>query len=117
MADFRKQPIWVALGLPALTALLGMQMLRPLLPLLVFVLRDRIGWSAIQLGELALAIFLTGFLAAILRRLLGPGRLQALTAGGVSLLRLAIQLWTGDPLGDLYLAIAGTVLFVLFLLA
>ncbi|MFQ5596134.1 MAG: endonuclease/exonuclease/phosphatase family protein [Anaerolineae bacterium] len=115
MTDFRKQSIWVALGLPAITILIGMQTLRVLLPSLVFVLRDRIGWNAIQLGELAFAIFLTGFLTALLRRLLGPGRLLALTAGGLGLLRLAIQLWTRDPLGDLYLAIAGTVLFVLFL--
>jgi len=115
VTDFRKESTWVALGLPALTVLFAMQTLRVLLPLMVFGLRDRIGWSAIQLGELAFAIFLTGFLAAVLRRLLGPGRLLALTAGGVGLLRLAIQLWTGDPLGGLYLAIAGTVLFVLFL--
>lgn len=111
----KEQPAWVELGLPALTLLLGMQTLRALLPLLVFVLRDRIGWSAIQLGELAFAIFLTGFLPAVLRRLMGLRRLLILTAGGLGLLRLAMQLWSGDPLIDLYLAIPATVLFILFL--
>jgi endonuclease/exonuclease/phosphatase family metal-dependent hydrolase len=92
-----------------------MQTLRTLFPLLVYVLRDRIGWSAVQLGELAFALFLTSFLAAWLRRLLGPERLLAVTAAGLGLLRLAFQLWPGDPLIDLYLAIAATVLFGLYL--
>lgn len=111
----RRNSSWVTVGLPALTILFGMQTLRTLFPLLVYVLRDRIGWSAVQLGELAFAIFLTSFLAAWLRRLLGPEPLLAITAAGLGLLRLAFQLWPGDPLIDLYLAIAATILFGLYL--
>lgn len=111
----RDRSAWIELGLPALTVLLGMQTLRALLPLIVFLLRDRIGWDLLQLAALACGVFLTGFLTASLRQLFGPRHLLLLTAGGLALTRLAMQLWTGDPLYDLYLAIAGTVLFVLFL--
>jgi len=105
----------VECGLVVLTTLFGMQLLRTLFSLLVNVLRDRLDWSAIQLGLLAFVIFLSAFLAALLRRLLTPRWALLATVGGVGLSRLVLQLWTGDPLGDLYLAIAGTVLFVLFL--
>ena len=106
---------WVAIGLPALTIVLGLQMLRALLPLTVYVLRDRMGWDPYQVGILAFAIFATGFAAGPLSRLLGVSRMVLVTAGGLALLRLAAQTWQGDPLGDLYLTIAGVVLFVLFL--
>ena len=104
-----------SLALPALTVALGMQMLRGLLPLTVYVLRDRIGWQPHEVGILALAIFATGFLVGPLYRLVGVSRLVAITAGLLALLRLASQAWRGDPLGDLYLAIAGLVLFIIFL--
>jgi endonuclease/exonuclease/phosphatase family metal-dependent hydrolase len=95
-------------------------MLRTLLPLFVYVLRDGIGWSAVQVGVLALAVFLTAFLAAPLWRGLGPRRSLLLTAGGVGLMRLALQTWrlccpAADPIVDLALAMIGTILFLLFL--
>ncbi|MBU2602729.1 MAG: endonuclease/exonuclease/phosphatase family protein [Actinobacteria bacterium] len=101
--------------LPALVVMLGMQMLRVLLPLLVYVLRDRAGLQATHLGVVALALFAGAFLVGPLQRALGTRRLMVFTAGGLALVRLALQLWTGDPFVDLGLAMAGALLFVLFL--
>lgn len=106
---------WADLVVPALSVMFGMQVLRTLLPLLVYVLRDRVGWTAVQLGLLALVVFATAFLAAPLWRVVGVRGSLLATAGGLSLLRLAMQLWRGDPLITFGLAVAGTVLFVLFL--
>jgi endonuclease/exonuclease/phosphatase family metal-dependent hydrolase len=92
-----------------------MQTLRTLFAQLMYLLKDRIGWSAINLGLLGIVIFLTAFLAALARRLLTPRWALLVMGAGLGLARLGIQVWTGDPLGDLYLAIAGTVFFVLFL--
>ena len=100
------------IGLSAITILFGMQTLRTLLPLLLYVLRDRFGWTAIQVGLAALVIFLTTFLAAPVQRRLGPRRALRWVLGGLGLLRLAYQLWWGDPLIDLYLAGAATILFL-----
>ncbi|HEX6384592.1 MAG TPA: endonuclease/exonuclease/phosphatase family protein, partial [Anaerolineae bacterium] len=104
----------------ALTVLFGVQMLRMMLPLFVYVLRDGIGWSAVQVGSLALAVFLTAFLAAFLWRGLGPRRSLIATAGGLGLFRLALQLWqaccpAADPLVDLVLAAIATILFLWFI--
>ncbi len=101
--------------LPALVVMFGMQMLRVLLPLLVYVLRDRAGLQATHLGVVALALFAGAFLVGPLQRALGTRRLMVFTAGGLALVRLALQLWTGDPFVDLGLAMAGALLFVLFL--
>ncbi len=100
------------IGLSALTILFGMQTLRTFLPLLLYVLRDRFGWNAIQVGLLALVIFLTSFLAAAVRRRLGRERALRWVLGGLGLLRLAYQLWWGDPLIDLYLASGAIILFL-----
>ena len=108
---------WLALAFPVITVVLGMEMLRALLPLAVWVLRDRFGWEAYQVGILAFAVFATGYLVGFLYRLLGPRATVAFTAGGLALLRLASQAWTGDPLIDLSLAFAASVLFILFLAA
>ncbi len=101
------------IGLSALTMLFGMQTLRTFLPLLLSVMRDRIGWNAIQIGLLALVIFLTSFFTAGLRHLLGRRPFLRLTIGGLGLLRLAYQVWHGDPLIDFYLVAAATILFIL----
>ncbi|MCP4427011.1 MAG: hypothetical protein GY803_21175 [Chloroflexi bacterium] len=100
-------------GLSALTLLFGMQTLRTLLPLLLYVLRDRIGWNAIQIGLLAFAIFLTSFLASRLRHWWGRRPFLRITVGGFGLLRLAYQVWQGDPLIDLYLVAAAAIMFIL----
>lgn len=89
--------------------------LRALLPLLVFGLRDRFGWAAlgpigsIRLLGIALLLFALAFAAGALGRRLGR---QTMVRGGVAglvLFRLAAQLWSGDPLGNL-LAVMLTIL-------
>lgn len=106
---------WSRVGLPALTVLLGVQLLRVMVPLMMSVLRDRFGWSAIEVGLLAFAVFLMGFLAGGLNRFFRTDFSLALTAVAVGVSRLALQFWTGDPLGDLVIALVGTAVFVLFL--
>ncbi len=108
-------PSWRLTGLTALTLVFGLQTLRALLPLLVFGLRDRLGWSVAQLGGLVAAVFVAGFLAGPMLRLAGRRGALAVSAGGTGLLRLAVQIWTGDPLVDLGLAIVATALFQVFL--
>jgi len=75
---------------------------------------DQMGWGVPLVGAIALLVFLTAFLAGRLRRLLGTGLLIVVTAGGLGLLRLFMQILSGEPVVDLSLAIAGVVLFVLF---
>ncbi len=70
--------------------------------------------SSIQLGGIALLVFLSAFLAGALRRLLGERWSIVVTAGGLGLLRLSMQLWWGEPLLNLILAMAATMLFLLF---
>ena len=111
----RTRPSWVDVGLPALTTVLGMQSVRVLLSLAFWVARDRLKWETELVGVLGLAIFASAFLAAPLRRLLGTRGMLIATAGGLGVLRLAMQAWTGDPVGDFILAGGGVVLFVLFL--
>lgn len=113
-ATFGRQG-WAELLFPALTALFGLQSLRALFPLLLFVLRERFGWNTLLIGLFALALFLTAFLAAIGWHRLGPDRITVITAGGLGLARLGLQLWNGDPVGELFLATVATTLFLLFL--
>ncbi len=105
----------VQILLQALTMTLGLQMWRALFPMLVFVLRDRFGWNTVEVGALALVVFLTGTLAGPLRRWLGPGLMVALAAGGTGLFRLGLQVWNGEATVELGLALAGSVFFILSL--
>jgi endonuclease/exonuclease/phosphatase family metal-dependent hydrolase len=107
--------LFTEMGLPALTVLFGLQVLRVLVPGLTWILGDRLGLDATMLGLIALVIFLPAFLGSTLSRFLGYRWSIIITAGGLGLIRLLIQIWQGDPLVDLGLAMAGTVLFVLFL--
>jgi endonuclease/exonuclease/phosphatase family metal-dependent hydrolase len=109
------RPSWVYLGLTAFTLALGMQLVRAMLALELWVLRDRMHWDAELIGALSLAIFAAAFLTAPLRRLLGTRTMLIVTVCGLGMLRLIMQIWTGDPLVDLTLAISGVVLFVLYL--
>ena len=109
------RPLLTELGFLALTTMFGMQALRVLVPGLVWMLGDRMDLGAIQVWTIVLAVFLTAFLAGRLRRLLGNRLLLFVTAGGLGLLRLSIQIWWGEPLVNLSLAMVGTVLFILFL--
>ncbi len=109
------RPLLSELTLTALTVLFGMQMLRVLVPGMFWILSDRMGWSTIELGAIGLLIFLTAFLAGPLSRLSGNRRLIVITAGGLGLTKLFMQVWWGEPLFNLSLAIIGTILFVIFL--
>lgn len=105
---------WAAVGLPALTILLGVQLLRALFPLLLYVLGDRMGWTAVAIGALALIVFTSSFLAEFLRRFVGARVLLLVTVLGVGITRLALQLWPNAPLAYLILCIVGAFCFVLF---
>ena len=111
----RQRPLFAELGLLALTVLFGLQVLRMLIPGLTWVLGDRLGLGAVELGAVALFVFLAAFLASRLRRWLGGRRLVIITAAGLGLLRLIMQPWWGEPLFNLGLAMVATMLFVLFL--
>jgi len=84
------------------------------LPLVVNHYGVRPGVTTIGMGLYAFAIFLSAFLTAAIRRLLGPKAMLALTAGGLGLLRLAMQ-FSSTAAMSLNLATAGTVLFIFFL--
>lgn len=101
----------VLLGLPALVLLLGLQLLRVLIPGLAWYLRDTVGVSPAVLGGLGLGTFLLGFLAAPLRRAFGPLAFLRLSVGGLIALRLAEQI-VHQPAADLGLSLLGTVLFL-----
>ena len=99
----------------ALTVLFGIQMLRILLPSLNWVLGHRMGWGAEELGVVGFAMFLTAFIAVPLLRLLNGYLIIVVTAGGLGLFSFLMQVWWGEPLYNLLLAMVGTSLFVIFL--
>jgi len=109
------RPLLTELTLTAITVLFGMQVLRAFISGMSQMLGDRIGWSAIELGIAAGIIILAGFLAGPLGRLRGNRRLIAVTATGLGLVRLFMQVLWGTPLLNLSLAVLGTILFVIFL--
>ncbi|MCB8965824.1 MAG: endonuclease/exonuclease/phosphatase family protein [Ardenticatenaceae bacterium] len=98
---------WRMASLFAFTTLIGLQLLRALFPLLLYVLRDRFGWSAVQIGILALGLFLLTYLVAPFSRWLGARRLLVAAVLLMGLARLFIQWWTADPLWDLLAALVG----------
>ena len=99
----------------ALTVLFGMQTFRVLLPSLNWVLGSRMGWGAEELGAVGLAVFLTAFIAVTLLRLMSGYLIIVFTAGGLGLFRFLLQIWWGEPLLNLILAMVGTSLFIIFL--
>ncbi|HET6747706.1 MAG TPA: hypothetical protein VFL71_00470, partial [Actinomycetes bacterium] len=101
------------LALPALTVTFGLQLLRLMVPTVVSVYRDRLGAPLSSLALFAFGTFLLGFLAAPLARLLGAGPALALSAGGVAVVRLVLQL-VPDALARWLLAPVGVVLFLWF---
>lgn len=109
------RPLLTELALIAITVTFGMQVLRVLIPGMSWTLGDRMGWGAMQLGIIGGIIFLAAFLAGPLGRLMGNRRLMAVTAAGLGLMRLFMQVWWEEPLFNLSLAIVGTILFVIFL--
>ncbi|MFC2049810.1 endonuclease/exonuclease/phosphatase family protein [Chloroflexota bacterium] len=110
------RPLWTELTLTVLTVLFGMQVLRVLVPGMFWTLGASMGWGAIELGIIGAAVFLIGgFLAGPLGRLTGNRRLILITAAGLGIMRLFMQLWWGEPLFNLSLAIVGAILFFIFL--
>ncbi len=109
------QPLLTELTLTALTVLFGMQVLRALIPGMVWVFGTRMGWSAPELGLIGLLIVVVAFLSGPLGRLIGNLRLVAIAAAGLALVRFVIQVWWSQPLFNLILAIIGTIFFVIFL--
>lgn len=103
-----------SLVLPTLVIALGLQMLRVFIPGLVWYLKDVEGYKSVVLAGYAFGAFLLAFLAAILRRLAGPRISLWITAGGLALLRLVDQLMF-LPSVDIWIGMAGTVMFLLFL--
>ena len=109
------RPLLTELTLTAITVLFGMQVLRVLIPGMFWTLGDRMGLGAIELGIIGGFIFLTGFLAGPLGWLIGNRRLMAVTATGLGLMRLFMQVLWEEPLLNLSLAVLGTILFIIFL--
>jgi len=103
-----------SLVLPALVIVLGMQVLRVFIPGLVWYLMDTVGLPSTSLAGYAFGAFLLAFLAAALRRLAGPRIALWITAGGLAVLRLVEQLLF-LPSIDIWISMAGTVMFLLFL--
>jgi len=109
------RPLLTELTLTAITVLFGMQVLRVLISGMSWTLGDRMGWGAVELGIIGGIIILTGFLAGPLGWLMGNRRLIAVTATGLGLMRLFMQVLWETPLLNLSLAVLGTILFVIFL--
>jgi endonuclease/exonuclease/phosphatase family metal-dependent hydrolase len=109
----RSGPAVVELALPALTVAFGLQLLRLEMATVISVERDRLGAPIAALAGFALGTLLLAFLAPALIRTLGPRRAVALTAGGVALVRLAVQLLP-DALARWLVAPLGVVLFCWF---
>ncbi|UCH51398.1 MAG: endonuclease/exonuclease/phosphatase family protein [Chloroflexota bacterium] len=109
------RPLLTELTLTAITVLFGMQVLRVLIPGTFWALGDQIGWSAMELGIIGGLIVLAGFLAGPLGWLIGNRRLVAVTAIGLGLIRLFMQVSWQVPLFNLSLALIGTIFFVIFI--
>ena len=101
------------LALPALTVLAGLQLLRLMVTTVVSVYRDRLGAPLTSLALFALVVVGLGFLAAPAARLLGRGRALVVSAAGVALVRLVVQL-VPDAFARWLLAPLGVVLFLWF---
>jgi hypothetical protein len=100
------------LVLPALTVVSGLQLLRLMMATAVGVYRDRLGAPLSSLALFAFLVVGLGFLTAPVARLLGRRRALLVSAAGVALVRLVVQL-VPDPLARWLLAPVG-VLFLWF---
>ncbi|MEX1143551.1 MAG: endonuclease/exonuclease/phosphatase family protein [Anaerolineales bacterium] len=100
--------------LTALVVVFGLQELRVLFVGFVGYLRDSVGMGSLSLAPVAIGVFALSFLAGILNRFLGTRNTLVLTAGGLALVRVAEQLLQ-QPSPDLFLSIAGVVLFLMYI--
>lgn len=111
----RKVPAWPQILLPAFSLTFGLQMARTLWPYLRDLLDDRLGWHPVLAALVPFFVFAAPFLTTWLNRWLGLRGLLILTCSGLGLARLAVQLWSGDPVVDLILTIFDLACFSLFL--
>ncbi|MEM8933082.1 MAG: endonuclease/exonuclease/phosphatase family protein, partial [Acidobacteriota bacterium] len=101
--------------LTATSVAFGLQLLRAAQPQIAFLLRDRFDWPSPMIGVAALLLFATSFWVVLVARQRDVVPMLVVLAGGLVLARLAVQQWTGDPVGDLVLSVAGVVAFVVLL--
>ena len=106
---------WPKTILPALSLTLGLQIMRTLWPYLRYATYKRLDIGPWLTILVVLTVFVAVFSTTWFYRWLGLRRLLVLSAGGLGLARLVMQVWSGDPLGDLLAATIGMACFSLFL--
>lgn len=111
-------PSIVRIALPAVTFLIGLQLLRVVLPGLTWTLADRWIQAGFGAREYIILLIIAVSLASaifLLHRVADRQRLIIVTSAGVGLTRLLVQIQWPDPLVNLGIAIHGTVLLLVFL--
>lgn len=103
--------------LPALSVLFGLQMLRMVMPQMVWILGDRFGLNAIVLGIIAIVAFSSAFLAGTIKKFFSSYRVIVCTATVLGLTRLLTQIPWSNPLINMIIAMTGIIMFGLFLSA
>ncbi len=104
-------PALSELAAQALTVTFASQLLRLMVSTVISVQRERLGMPLAGLGAFGLGVPLFGLLAPVVVATLGPRRALWLSAGGVGLVRLAVQL-VPDALARWLLAPLGVVCFL-----
>lgn len=110
-----ERPIIKDILLPSLAVLFGLQFLRLFIPGMTWILGDRFGFGAFELGGFALLIFAVTFLAPVFRKFLCSYKALIFSAGGLAILRILAQIDFGDPLIPFIFSALGSALFGLFL--
>ena len=100
-----------ALLLGALTVMFGVQLMRTLFVGMAVYLTQVHEVDPVMVGLLGLAVFLCGFLAPVVRRILGARNALPVVVGLLTLVWLAEKFVSSLPI-DLGLSIAGSVLFL-----
>jgi endonuclease/exonuclease/phosphatase family metal-dependent hydrolase len=103
-----------AVLLPALALTIGLECLRVLFPSIAWYLKDTLAANSASLGLYALGTFATAFLAIPIWRLLGPRLSLFLVGALLAVVRLVEQL-VQNPAADLWLSMAGSAAFLLFI--
>lgn len=110
-----KRPIIKDILLPSLAVLFGLQLLRLFIPGMTWILGDRFGFGAFELGGFALLVFALTFLVPVFRKLLCSYKALIFSAGGLAILRALAQIDFGDPLVAFIFSALGSAFFGLFL--
>lgn len=110
--DWREQGHnWLATGL---SVVFGLQLLRLLFVSFVPYLRESVGMGSLELAPVAVGVFALSLLAGVLNRLAGSRNALWISAGGLTIIRVVEQV-VSSPAIDLYLAIAGVALFLMWI--